>query len=77
MLRRRASSLATDTTHEPATHQTCKRERNACQTLRHNRPKWNVVEQDVKTFNAEKFSGVDLFAGSVPCPPFSFAGRRL
>ena len=50
---------------------------HACQTLRHNRPKWNVVEQDVKAFSAKQFCGVDLFAGGVPCPPFSLAGKQL
>lgn len=49
----------------------------ACATLRLNRPEWNVCEQDVRTFDAEMFAGVDLLAGGVPCPPFSVAGKRL
>lgn len=48
-----------------------------CATLRHNRPFWNVHEQDVQTFSAKEFEGVDLFAGGVPCPPFSIAGKQL
>jgi DNA (cytosine-5)-methyltransferase 1 len=28
---------------------------NACMTLRHNRPEWNVIEGDVKSFSADKY----------------------
>ena len=49
----------------------------ACDTLRLNRPNWNVVNKDVKEFSAKQFEGVDLFAGGVPCPPFSIAGKQL
>ncbi|MCU0450703.1 MAG: DNA cytosine methyltransferase [Bernardetiaceae bacterium] len=49
----------------------------ACETLRLNRPNWNVVNQDVKDFNAKSFPTVDLLAGGVPCPPFSIAGKQL
>ena len=50
---------------------------NACTTLRHNRPEWNVIEGDVKSFSADKYYDVDLLAGGVPCPPFSVAGKQL
>ena len=43
----------------------------ACATLRLNRPTWNVVEQDLRTFDGRPFAGVDLVSGGVPCPPFS------
>ncbi len=50
----------------------------ACKTLIKNRPHWNVVQADVKTFDARIFKGqVDLLAGGVPCPPFSIAGKQL
>ncbi|NIJ61138.1 DNA cytosine methyltransferase [Qipengyuania flava] len=49
----------------------------ACQTLRDNRPNWNVLEADLKEFEAKSFRGIDLFAGGVPCPPFSVAGKQL
>ena len=50
----------------------------ACQTLRHNRPEWNVLNEDVKQFSAVNYFGdIDLFAAGVPCPPFSHAGKQL
>ena len=50
---------------------------DACATLRANRPSWNVLETDVRGFDPVGFRGVDLFAGGVPCPPFSVAGKQL
>jgi len=49
----------------------------ACQTLRINRPQWEVLEADVRDLRGEMLLGVDLLAGGVPCPPFSIAGRQL
>lgn len=49
----------------------------ACDTLRVNRPHWNIIEQDVKQFSAADYYGVELVAGGVPCPPFSVAGKQL
>jgi DNA (cytosine-5)-methyltransferase 1 len=50
---------------------------DACATLRLNRPDWTVIEQDVHHFKGVDYRGVDLFAGGVPCPPFSIAGKQL
>lgn len=50
----------------------------ACNTISINRPNWLVSNMDVKDFNAQKYKNeIDLFAGGVPCPPFSIAGKQL
>jgi DNA (cytosine-5)-methyltransferase 1 len=49
----------------------------ACQTLRINRPKWNVTEGDLRYYSADRWRGIELLAGGVPCPPFSRAGKQL
>lgn len=49
----------------------------ACQTLRLNRPYWNVVEGDIRQYSADEWRGIGLLAGGVPCPPFSKAGKQL
>lgn len=50
---------------------------HACVTLKLNRPVWEVLEEDVHTIHAHQYLGLDLFAGGVPCPPFSVAGKQL
>ena len=50
---------------------------HACQTLRINRMHWNVTQGDLHHYSAEKWQGISLLAGGVPCPPFSKAGKQL
>lgn len=52
-------------------------DKDACATLRQNRPKWDVIEIDLREFSAEGMGEIDVLAGGVPCPPFSIAGKQL
>lgn len=50
----------------------------ACQTLRENRPNWNVIEGDIRTLKFGDYKdNVDVVTGGFPCQAFSYAGKKL
>ena len=50
----------------------------ACQTLRKNRPNWNILEGDIKDYDFHKYKdSIDVVTGGFPCQAFSYAGKKL
>lgn len=58
---------------------------DACETLRTNRPAWNIFEGDIAELTSKdltdfyglKAGELDLLSGGAPCQAFSYAGKRL
>ncbi len=49
-----------------------------CETLKANRPNWNVVCDDIHNVDFTQYEGkIDIVTGGFPCQAFSFAGKKL
>lgn len=59
-------------------------DRWAANTLKTNRPSWNVLQKDITIISKEGFRSklsvdemIDLLSGGYPCQAFSYSGKRL
>lgn len=48
----------------------------AVRTLKHNRPKWDILEKDVREYTPDFRNGLDVLLAGFPCQGFSLGGNR-
>lgn len=51
------------------------RNKDACRTLRYNRPNWHLIQGDVRQVSFSELGPVEFVAGGPPCQPFSIGGK--